>query len=690
MNSDPLSVRPPAAAEPNSVHGPARYRLGYRPDIEALRAVAILLVVAAHAGVPWLAGGFVGVDVFFVLSGYLITGLLVQEMRATGGVRLLDFYARRLRRLLPGLLLMIVGTAVAAALLLAPLEQPAQARAASAASVWLSNLHFAFSQLDYFGPAAGSNLFLHTWSLGVEEQFYLVWPLLVLFLAGSWRWQAVRQDWSRLLRGMLATVGLCLVLSVFLTYTRPEQGFYLMPSRAWQFALGAATVLAVTPADASAARPAWLHRLCGGVRGRAMGWVGLALVVGAGLVLDTQHAYPGLWAVLPSLGTALLLAAGAVAPSRGAARLLAMAPLRRLGQVSYAWYLWHWPVLLLGATVSVRGQPVHAAWLVALSLALACVSYHVVEAPVRHSRVIARRPLLALAAGLVLMGGVAVLGAHWQAAAGNWALRPNQQRFAAVRSDLPAVYGVPGCDEWYSSARVQVCGFGDPAAAHTALIIGDSVTMQWFPAVMETFGKQGWRVLVITKSACPMVDEPYFYPRIGRIYTECGVWRDAALTAVTSLRPDVVLTGSTTTYGFSDEQWFQGSRRVLDRLAPAAGRVLVLRATPMLSFDGPGCLARQVWRRSWLPPAPPCSAPVRGESGTDSYAAVSRAAAGYSNVQMVDLSALVCPDGVCAAERDGRVVYRDAMHVTAAYIKSVAAEVGKRLGVPPQTRAGLD
>jgi peptidoglycan/LPS O-acetylase OafA/YrhL len=690
LNSDASPTRPPAAGEatPAREHGP--YRLGYRPDIEGLRAVAILLVVAAHAGVPWLAGGFVGVDVFFVLSGYLITGLLVQEMRATGGVRLLDFYARRLRRLLPALLVMVVGTAGAAAVLLAPLEQPAQARAASAAALWLSNLHFVFSQLDYFGPAAGSNLFLHTWSLGVEEQFYLAWPLLVLFLAGSWRWQAVRQDWSRLLRGMLATVGICLVLSVFLTYTRPEQGFYLMPSRAWQFALGAVTVLAVAPADVAAQRRGWLHRLCSAGQGRALGWIGLALVVGAGLLLDTQDAYPGMWAVLPSLGTALVLAAGTLAPAGGAAGLLAAAPMRRLGQVSYGWYLWHWPVLLLGATVSERGQPVHVAWLVALSLALAFVSYHLVEAPVRHSRFIARRPLAAVTAALVLMVGVATLGARWGAAAADWALRPDQQRYAAVRGDLPAVYGVAGCDEWYRAARVQVCGFGDAGAARTALVIGDSVTMQWFPAVMETFGKQGWRVLVITKSACPMVDEPYFYPRIGRVYTECSAWRDAALTAVATLRPDVVLTGSTTTYPFTDGEWFEGSRRVLDRLAPAAGRVFIVRATPMLPFDGPGCLARQAWRRPWLPRAPVCSAPAQAESATDSYAAVSRAAAGYANVRMLDLNAVVCPDGVCAAQRDGRIVYRDSMHVTAGYITTVAQEFAKRLGVPAQASARRD
>lgn len=222
---------------------PGGFRIEYRGDIEGLRAVAILLVVAAHAGVPWLEGGYVGVDVFFVLSGYLITALLVQEVQATGGVRLLDFYARRLRRLLPALMLMVVCTICMAAALLAPFEQLEQTATAGAASIWLSNVYFAFLKLDYFGPAADTNLFLHTWSLGVEEQFYVFWPTWLMFLLGTWRWQGVKQDFRRLRHGMAVTAGLCLILSIFLTVTQPSWAFYLMPSRAWQFALGALALL---------------------------------------------------------------------------------------------------------------------------------------------------------------------------------------------------------------------------------------------------------------------------------------------------------------------------------------------------------------------------------------------------------------------------------------------------------------
>lgn len=677
-----MRVTPHLSARAIDVPDAPAYRLGYRADIEGLRAVAVVLVVAAHAGVPWLAGGFVGVDVFFVLSGYLITGLLVQEIRTTGRVRLLDFYARRLRRLLPALLLMVMGSALLAAVLLEPFNQLAQARAAPAAVVWLSNHYFVASGLDYFGPEAGTNLFLHTWSLGVEEQFYLLWPALVLCLVGGRLCRSATQNWQRLRSGMIAAVILCLLLSIFLTYAQPAQGFYLMPSRAWQFALGAVTVL-VFAGDGTRTGPAprWLAWANIGGRRTVGGWIGLALVLGAGLLLDTHYAYPGGWALLPSVGTALILAAGTQPSARGVGNVLSLAPLQRLGQVSYAWYLWHWPILILGATVTFMGRPAHPVLLAGVSLGLAFVSHYLVEAPIRHSRVFIRQPLMTLALSAALMGGTAVLGARWQVAASDWALLPQQLAYSAVRSDTPALYAMADCDEEFHSSRVKVCQFGPADATHTALLIGDSVTVQWFPAAMQAYGKPGWRVLAITKSACPLVDEPYFYPRIGRIYIECSVWRDAALEAVASLRPDVVLTGSATTYPFTEAQWVDGSRRVLDVLASAAGRVFIIRATPILPFDGPGCLARRAWRNPLLPAPPACGAPVADRHRGDIHAWVSRAASAYPNVQMLDLNPLVCPDGLCVATRNSEIVFRDSMHLTARFVKSLGDAFAGQVGM---------
>lgn len=281
-------------------------------------------------------------------------------------------------------------------------------------------------------------------------------------------------------------------------------------------------------------------------------------------------------------------------------------------------------------------------------------------------------------AAVVLMTATVVLGARWQAAASDWAQLPSQQPFAAVRADLPHIYAVPGCDEWYRSSRLQVCGFGVAEAEHTVLLIGDSVVMQWFPAVVQTFGQRGWRVLVITKSACPMVDESYFYPRIGRRYIECEQWRAAALAAVNTLRPDVVLTGSTVTYPFTEAQWVDGSRRVIEALSGGAGRVFVLRATPMLPFDGPGCLARAAWRDPRLPPPPAFSALV-GNTHTDIFNWISRAATPLSNVRMLDMNSLICPGQECQAQQNGEIVFRDSMHVTARYVSTIADAFARQI-----------
>lgn len=269
----------------------SEYRLDYRSDIEGLRALAVLLVVGVHAGVPWLSGGFVGVDIFFVLSGFLITGLIVQEVTRTGQLRFIDFYLRRFRRLLPALILMLLGSGLLASVLLAPGQQMQQAIAGATASAWLSNIHFAFQKLDYFAAGNESNIYLHTWSLGVEEQFYLIWPALVYVLL---RYKDHASGVSHLRLGMIAVGVISLFASIFATYRFPQFAFYMMPLRAWQFALGALVWLEFRE------RPGGLLAWMQGSRMRSAtaGWLGLALLLGTGLLSGSNQPYPGFLALI--------------------------------------------------------------------------------------------------------------------------------------------------------------------------------------------------------------------------------------------------------------------------------------------------------------------------------------------------------------------------------------------------------
>lgn len=638
----------------------------FRPDVEGLRAIAILLVVAAHARVPGLDGGFVGVDVFFVLSGFLITGLLVNELQTTRRVDLPGFYARRIRRLLPALIATLAVTGVAAAVLLAPLEQHSQVRGFSAAALWLSNFHFALSDLDYFGAAAETNLVLHTWSLGVEEQFYLFWPAWLMFLLRAYAWQGGQLALPRLKRGLLATVVISLAMSIFLTYTSPRLAFYMMPARIWQFAAGAVVYIWTTDWRSSGGHliPPWLKN--------AAGWCGLALVISAALSIDKQTPYPGVWAIAPTLGTSLVLAASAGSATAGVGRLLSWRLPQGIGRVSYSWYLWHWPVLVLGATLLPGDSLAARVALAAIALGIALASYHFIEAPIRRSQWWGSRPRVTLGAAGAAILAVCVGVSVWASRLPVWGQSPEQQQFTAIRSDLPEIYAFE-CDDWYHSAAVRQCVVGPADAVKTAVVMGDSVALQWYPALAKAFTKPGWRLVVVTKSACPMVDEPVFYARIGRRYTECETWRTEAIRLVARLRPDVVLFGSSNGYPLDDSQWREGTRRVLSTLSSTAQQVFVIRGTPALPFDGPACLSREKWRNQYL--AVPSICVADRSDAPDVYSQLRRAAAGYDNVRLLDFNELVCPSGKCSAAQGNAIVFRDSQHVTASFIEGLADEV---------------
>lgn len=655
------------------------YRLGYRADLEGLRAVAVLLVVAAHAGVPLLQGGFVGVDVFFVLSGFLITGLLLREVSDAGRVRFLDFYVRRLRRLLPALLVMILVTGWLASLLLAPSELAAQAVPAAMAALWASNLHFALAHLDYFAPGNDTNLFLHTWSLGVEEQFYLVWPALIVWLVSRPAQGGIRRLKIGLWSVLIASLASCVVA----TYLAPRIAFYMMPLRGWQFASGAL---------------AWIHFAPEGdgvARSRASisplrGWLGLSAIVVAAAGFRGAMSYPGFYALLPTVGAVLIIQAGRARDGvRSVSWWLATRPMQFVGRVSYSWYLWHWPVLLLGRAWSGGATSGGRVACVLVSFVLAVASHFLVERPVRESTRWISRPRPALFSGLAVMVLACSLALGWGIAETMRADRPPFARYQVAHKSAPGIYR-RGCDNWYYSDQVTVCLFGNARAAHTVVLMGDSHAAQWFSAVAgAVLRSPQWRLLVLTKSSCPMVDVPFFYARIGREYTECERWRDRALERVASLGPDLVILGTTSDSPFGRSEWIDGTKKVLKVLSPSVGQVILLRDTPKLPFDGPDCLARLAARPSWLASGDGCNASSASPHAQAVYSWLESAGRDFKNVHELDLNSLVCPSGFCSAERDGRVVFRDDQHLTDSFAASMAPALRARLiemDVLPVTR----
>ena len=341
----------------------------FRPDLEGLRGLAILLVLLFHAGVPGIAGGFVGVDVFFVLSGFLITGLLIRERERTGRIDLPAFYARRARRILPAALVVIVATLVAATAFLSPLDLLRTADDAVAVALSAGNIRFAATATDYFAGTAAPSPFLHYWSLGVEEQFYLLWPALLIV--------ATRYGRPRLGAGVLiaAVVVTSVGLAIWLTDVSAPWAFYSLPTRAWQLGLGGLLAIVIERVDG---------------RGRLVaagaGWLGLAAVIASAFVIDASTPYPGVAALLPALGAGGLIIAGTGRASAG--RLLALAPMRFLGRISYSLYLVHWPILVLpAATLSLDEELPLAVRLVlaGLSLVVGAACWRVVEQPIHRA-----------------------------------------------------------------------------------------------------------------------------------------------------------------------------------------------------------------------------------------------------------------------------------------------------------------
>lgn len=600
----------------------------FRPDIEGLRAVAVLAVVLFHAGVPGLGGGFVGVDVFFVVSGFLITGLLWREAANTGTVRMPKFYAGRARRLLPAAALVLVVTSLAATVLLPPLQARSVLADAIASALYAGNYRFAVQGTDYLRTEAAASPLQHYWSLGVEEQFYLLWPALILGIA----WLLTRN--GRDTRSavpyacVLAVVaGASLMLALAWTQTMPPWAFFSLPTRAWELAVGGLVAL-------TAAHWRSLPPVCAAL----VGWGGLALILLTCTQFGTATPYPGTAALLPVMGTALVIGAGCAIPDLGVGRLLSKPVMRGIGRLSYSWYLWHWPVLLLapalfGHSLGLAGRLA----MIVMSLGLAILTLHLVENPARFATALrgsswrslavgATATATAVCAGLVLLAvrpvptasgpaavPVALVGPP-PAAAPTTVLTPEQQIQAAVATSAelqavpsnlspplgnitkPEVF-VNGCVLSWKDVAVPDCSSGDTASPTKVALIGDSHAGMWQPALETAAQQQHWRLETYAKVTCPPMNLPILSPYLEREFTECKQWRADVLTRIAKERPALVVLDMVRRYGADfgfvsyDPTWLDSLTRLVSQLRGTGARVLVLGPVPDPHTTVPTCLS---------------------------------------------------------------------------------------------------
>lgn len=401
-----------------------------RDDIDGLRAISILAVVAYHAGLPILGGGFVGVDVFFVISGYLITAHLVKEWRSAGRIDLTAFWARRVRRLLPALFVVLLTVLALAPFVLARAsgEVGALSRAALSAVALNANHFFLVQAGDYFGPVAETNPLLHLWSLSVEEQFYLVWPLALVLLLPR-----VRSIAGPI--AMLALLSLCFALVI--TPRMPAAAFFTMPPRAWELLAGA--LLAVIPLSwpgFKRFRPAMLVSS------------GFFLVVLAAVFINAGAWFPAPAGVLPVAGAVLILLGGSLDASNRASRLLGSGWMSYLGRVSYPWYLWHWPLLVFSRSRRLyESDPLMDVLMVVLSLVLAVATYEWLEKPMQRRLGISRRLLVKAAAASLGLAVIALALGMWVRY--GWNYSPKERQLVQVRGDMPTT----GCRPWSGRLR---------------------------------------------------------------------------------------------------------------------------------------------------------------------------------------------------------------------------------------------
>lgn len=692
---------------------PVREVTGFRPDVQGLRAVAVLVVLLYHAGAPFMPGGFVGVDIFFVISGFLITGGLLRQATYKGRIDIADFYARRVRRILPAATVVLIFVAIATLLVLPRTRWESIAPEIVGSAFYFVNWIFA-ANVNYLNATEAASPLQHFWTLAVEEQFYIVWPLLlvlVLYFArprsGSGHGRSRRRIDPLRIRlavqfGVLVITVPSLVWSVFYTYAAPGPAYFVTTTRLWELGVGAiVAVFAV-----------YFERIPSAA-GYTVGTFGLAAIAVSVLTYTPATPFPGYQALLPTLGAAGVIVGGMGGrEARGVGALLNLRAMRWTGDISYSLYLWHWPLVVIG-TYLLGGTLEFWQGLVIITIALlpAWLSYRFVETPFREWEYLKQAVSASLMAGLVLMIVSSLAGATLLLAPAPPSLSAPVQTFddglddtpedaptklgaellavdptvgiavdvvpggftpSAVDAskDNPAIYS-DGCHQEENQSAAKACAYGDLTSDFVVALAGDSHAAQWQPALAAIATQNGWRLDTYTKSSCPVIASKIQLDAAP--YDSCSEWNANLMATLTGAnRPDfLILSAASYMAAPGEAPVADGYAQAWNTLKAAGLPYAIIEDVPRPSMNVPECVSANPETLT------KCATPAAVSE--DNGAKNQRRAAQATGDTLVDMRPYICPNDPCAAIIGNVLVYRDTNHLTATYATTLSAVLGTEL-----------
>ncbi len=645
----------------------------FRRDAQGLRAIAIIMVVLWHVGILNIHDGVV---VSFVLSGYLIGRQLFREISETGRVSLGKFWARRMRRLAPGMAIVVTATIVLAWIFASPLRFRGYVSDGLSSVFSLLNWKLAENGTDYFADNGTQTPYQHFWSLSIEEQFYLVAPLLLVAVA--WLSRKLFKNRALVVVALVGIVAGSFALSVIQTQSNQPLAYFGTHTRAWELAVGLLLALGAE----------WLSRMNLTVAA-IMSWVGLALMITTGMLITDHTALPGYADAGPVLGAVMVLAGGCANPRFGAEWLLKRKPFDVIANASYGWYLWHWPLLILWPNIVGHEITYWDRYRIAFaSFILASAMHYAIEKKVRAHKAFIQVPrrgivlggslTVATAAfmGLALIVPLNIAPATAAPVATSGVLGLESVKLAASQKDLPgnvqpalvdAPKDKPRTDciaELYVSKFTQRpdCAVGDKSSARTMVLLGDSHAWQWMDA-FDAIGKQmGYRVELVAKSGCSpetyAIQNPYFH----REYRECDQWRQSALGTIAGMHPQVIVVAGRV----RQETTREGAEATFSQLQQTGAKLVYMTDSPYPGINIPDCLATHEKDIT------DCSRKAQDTVQFPEFRATERAAAEKFGLHVIDVLPAFCTNGACPAVIDGRVAYQDDSHITTTYAQALA------------------